>query len=118
MIVIYGLKNCDSCRKALGIVDAAGAARRFHDLRTDGLPEERLERWFGSVGWEALVNRRSTTWRQLPDADKADLDAAKAARLLQRHPALIKRPVIEGGDALIVGLAPAQEAALRSLAGA
>lgn len=116
MIVIYGLKNCDSCRKALGLVEAAGAAYRFHDLRADGLPAGQLARWLADAGWEALLNRRSTTWRALPEAEKADLDAAAAARLLARYPTLIKRPVIEAGDALIVGLAPPQQAALKALA--
>ena len=115
MIEIYGLRNCDSCRKALGLVEAAGAAHRFHDLRADGLPAGRLARWLADVGWGALLNRRSTTWRELPEAEKAGLDAAAAARLLERHPTLIKRPVIEAGDVLIVGLAPPQQAALKSL---
>lgn len=115
MIVIYGLKTCDSCRKALGLVQGAGAAHRFHDLRADGVPADRLARWLARVGWETLLNRRSTTWRGLPDAEKAGLDAAGAARLMARHPTLIKRPVIEAGDALIIGLAPPQREALTAL---
>ena len=70
MIVIYGLKNCDSCRKAVQLLARAGAAHRFHDLRADGLPSGRVERWLAAAGWEALVNRRSTTWRELPAAEK------------------------------------------------
>lgn len=116
MIVIYGLKTCDSCRKALGLVQAAGATHRFHDLRADGLPPGHLARWLGSVGWEVLLNRRSTTWRELPETAKAGLDAAGVARLMERYPTLIKRPVIEAGDALIVGFAPAQREALQALA--
>ncbi|MEO3428321.1 ArsC/Spx/MgsR family protein [Pelagibius sp. CAU 1746] len=116
MIVIYGLKNCDICRKAVKLVQAGGRPYRFHDLRADGLPAARLAAWLESPGWEALLNRRSTTWRGLPEAEKADLDAARAADLLARHPALIKRPVVEGGDQPIVGLAPPQEAALKALA--
>lgn len=117
MIVIYGLKACDSCRKAQAIAEAAGAAWRLHDLRADGLPADRFAQWLERVGWEALLNRRSTTWRALPEADKAELDAGAAARLMERHPTLIKRPVIEAGDRLIVGLAPSQAAALAALAG-
>jgi arsenate reductase len=117
MIVIYGLKNCDSCGKALKVAAAGGRPHRFHDLRADGLPAERLERWIGAVGWEVLLNRRSTTWRGLPEAEKADLDAPRAALLLARHPTLIKRPVVEAGDSLLVGFAPAEQAALRALAG-
>lgn len=115
MIVIYGLKNCDSCRKAVKLVQEAGAAHRFHDLRGDGLPPARLARWLEAVGWEALVNRRSTTWRGLPEAEKASLDAVGAGPLLARHPTLVKRPVIEAGEAVIVGLGADQQRALKAL---
>lgn len=118
MIVVYGLKNCDSCREALSFLKAGDAAHRFHDLRADGLPTGRLARWLGRVGWEVLLNRRSTTWRQLPEAEKVGVDAAAAARLLERHPTLIKRPVIEVGDTLLVGFAPPQREALKALVGA
>src|SRR3546814_10301680 len=91
MIVVYGLKNCDSCREALSLLKAGDAAHRFHDLRADGLPTGRLAHWLGRVGWEVLLNRRSTTWRQLPEAEKVGVDAAAAARLLERHTTLIKR---------------------------
>jgi len=115
MIVIYGLKNCDTCRKAVKLVEARGKACRFHDLRSDGLPDGRLSAWLEEVGWESLLNRRSTTWRGLPESDKADLDARKAARLLSSHPTLIKRPVIEAGGGLLVGLAGKEQAALEAL---
>ncbi|HEY9535988.1 MAG TPA: ArsC/Spx/MgsR family protein [Kiloniellaceae bacterium] len=118
MIVVYGLKNCDSCREALSLLKAGDAAHRFHDLRADGLPTGRLAHWLGRVGWEVLLNRRSTTWRQLPEAEKVGVDAAAAARLLERHPTLIKRPVIEAGGTLLVGFAPPQREALKALAGA
>jgi len=116
MIVIYGLKNCDTCRKSVKLLAAGGAAYRFHDLRADGLPADRLAVWMETLGWEALLNRRSTTWRGLAEAEKADLDGPRAAALLTRHPTLIKRPVVEAGTELLVGLAPAQEAALKALA--
>lgn len=115
MIVIYGLKNCDSCRKAVKLVEARGKPYRFHDLRGDGLPGERLGGWLTAVGWETLLNRRSTTWRELPESEKSNLDPLKASRLLARHPTLIKRPVIETGDALLVGLAAKAQAALEAL---
>mgnify|MGYP002624289512 CR=1 FL=1 len=115
MIVIYGLKNCDSCRKAVKLMESGDKPYRFHDLRGDGLPAERLGAWLTTVGWEALLNRRSTTWRGLPDSDKADLDPHKASRLLARHPTLLKRPVIETGDRLLVGLAAKEQAALEAL---
>lgn len=116
MIVIYGLKNCDSCRKALKLVAEAGAAHRFHDLRADGLPPGRVKRWLAAAGWETLVNRRGTSWRGLPEAEKAAVGSADATALLERHPTLIKRPVIEAGDKLIVGLARPQQAELEALA--
>jgi Spx/MgsR family transcriptional regulator len=116
MMVIYGLKNCDSCRKALKLAAEAGVAHRFHDLRTDGLPPGRLQRWLAAAGWEALVNRRSTTWRGLPEAERAAAGPGGAAALLERHPTLIKRPIIEAGDKLIVGLAPSLQAELKALA--
>jgi len=116
MIVIYGLKNCDSCRKAVALLQDSGGDYRFHDLRADGLPAGRLERWLDGVGWETLLNRRSTTWRELPEAEKADLDAERALRLLERYPTLIKRPVVEAGDSLVVGFAASQQAALKALA--
>jgi len=116
VIVIYGLKNCDSCRKAQKLVEAAGHPYRFHDLRADGLPADRLAQWLAGAGWETLLNRRSTTWRDLPEAEKAGVDAASAGRLLERHPTLIKRPVVElDGQAsgrLLVGLGPAEQKAL------
>jgi len=127
VIVIYGLKNCDSCRKAQKLLEAAGSAYRFHDLRADGLPAGRLARWLETAGWETLVNRRSTTWRALPEAEKAGLDAAAAGPLLERHPTLMKRPVVEVGGAesegeaagrLLVGFGPAEQKALKALAGA
>lgn len=118
MIVIYGLKTCDSCRKAVKLLEAGGTRFRFHDLRADGLPPGRLDTWVAHLGWEVLLNRRSTTWRELPADQKEGLDAAHAADLMTRHPTLIKRPVVEAGEALIVGLAPAEMQALKQLAGA
>ena len=115
MIEIYGLKTCDSCRKALQQLQACGAAHRFHDLRADGLPAGHLARWLDAVGWESLLNRRSTTWRALPEVEKAGLDAVSAGRLLARHPTLIKRPVFEAAGQVIVGFAPPQQKALRAL---
>jgi len=117
VIVIYGLKNCDSCRKAQKLLEAAGSAYRFHDLRADGLPPGRLQRWLATAGWETLVNRRSTTWRGLAEAERTAAGSGGAAALLERHPTLIKRPVIEAGDKLIVGLVPSQPTEWKALAG-
>ncbi len=116
MIVVYGLKTCDSCRKALKLLQGAGHAHRFHDLRGDGLPPGQPEAWVSELGWEALLNRKSTTWRELPEAEKQGLDATTAAGLMRRHPTLIKRPVIEASDRLLVGIGAPQQAVLRALA--
>ncbi len=103
MIHIYGLKNCDTCRKARKTLAAAERAHSFHDLRADGLTPAQLTRWAAACGWEALLNRRGTTWRGLPDSDKAAVDQAKALTLMLDHPALIKRPIFEMGKQVLVG---------------
>ncbi|NIA71161.1 Spx/MgsR family RNA polymerase-binding regulatory protein [Pelagibius litoralis] len=112
MITLFGLKNCDSCRKAAAYVKAHDWPHRFHDLRDDGLSAAVLDRWIRSLGWELLVNRRSTTWRNLPDAAKDGLDSVSAKQLLLDHPTLVKRPVITLGDLVVVGFAEPQQAAL------
>ena len=109
---LFGLKNCDTCRKARAYLDAQDRAYRFHDLRADGLSEADLDEWLGRLGWEQILNRRSTTWRSLPDAAKADLDQTRARQLLLDQPTLVKRPVIHWGEVLIVGFAGPQQAAL------
>ncbi|MEE2691131.1 MAG: ArsC/Spx/MgsR family protein [Pseudomonadota bacterium] len=96
-IILYGLKTCDTCRKAVGDLKAAKKSVVFHDVRDEGVTKKQLEAWAGAVGWEKLLNKASTTWRSLPDADKADVGKAKAIRLMADNPTLIKRPVIERG---------------------
>jgi arsenate reductase len=103
MITLHGLKNCDTCRKALKALEASGEPHRFLDLRADGLDPVELDRWIDSVGGEALLNRRSTTWRGLPDSEKAAIDATKARALMVSHPTLIKRPVVDRDGAVSVG---------------
>jgi arsenate reductase len=101
--ILYGLANCSSCKEAREWLDAEGISYDFHDLRKQGLGEERLDRWLKELGWEVLLNRRGTTWRSLPDANRIGLDAAKARRLMLSYPSLIKRPVLEVGAAIVVG---------------
>lgn len=113
MIVVHGLANCDACRKARKRLERAGAAHRFHDLRKDGLDRETAEAWLAAIGPERLVNRRSATWRGLPEAERARLDADPAG-LLCAHPALAKRPVIDFGGAWIAGFDAAAVAALEA----
>ncbi|MGD9922259.1 MAG: ArsC family reductase [Pseudorhodoplanes sp.] len=112
-ITIYGIRNCDTMKKARAFLDKAGVTYTFHDYKTAGIDKARLERWSRDVGWETLLNRAGTTFRKLPDKDKAGLTGAKAIRLMLDQPSMIKRPVLEIGSALLVGFKPeAYKAAL------
>jgi len=106
-ITIYGIKNCDTMKKARAWLEKRGVAYDFHDYKTAGIERERLERWEKKVGWETLLNRAGTTFRKLPDKDKNGLDARKATALMLREPSMIKRPVLElGGGKILVGFKP------------
>ena len=94
MLTLYGIKNCDTVKKARHWLEAHGIAYQFHDFRQDGLEQKRLQSWIKALGWEAIVNKRSTTWRNLADKDKAISDAQQAVKLLLANPTLIKRPVL------------------------
>lgn len=114
MIVIAGIKNCDSCRKALKFIKELGLEHRFHDLRRDGLDAPTLARWCEQAGWESILNRRGTTWRQLAAEKKDNLDEARARALMLENPTLIKRPVVERAGEVVVGFGPDVEAWLQS----
>lgn len=104
MVDVYGLKTCDTCKKARKELDAAKVDYDFHDLREDGVTKAQIARWAKSAGWETLLNKSSTTWRGLPDAAKTGLTEAKAIALMAENPALMKRPIIErGGTEVFVG---------------
>ncbi|RYD62471.1 MAG: ArsC family reductase [Sphingomonadales bacterium] len=105
-VTIYGIKNCDTMKKARAWLDANGVAATFHDYKASGIDAEHLERWIAAKGWEKILNRAGTTFRKLPDAAKADLDAAKAIALMLEQPSMIKRPVVEYPGGLLVGFAP------------
>ncbi|MGA9320112.1 MAG: ArsC family reductase [Xanthobacteraceae bacterium] len=106
-ITIYGIKNCDTMKKARAWLDNNGVGYSFHDYKTAGIERERLEQWCSKVGWETLLNRAGTTFRKLPDKDKAGLDARKAVALMLAQPSMIKRPVLDlGGGKLLVGFNP------------
>jgi len=106
-ITIYGIKNCDTMKRARAWLDQHGVACSFHDYKSAGIDRERLERWSKKLGWEALLNRNGTTFRKLPDKDKRDLDAKKAVALMLAQPSMIKRPVLElGGGRVLVGFTP------------
>jgi arsenate reductase len=106
-ITIYGIKNCDTMKKARAWLDKHGVAYSFHDYKTAGIDRERLERWCKKVGWETLLNRAGTTFRKLLDKDKASINAKKALALVLAQPSMIKRPVLDlGGGNLVVGFSP------------
>lgn len=97
---LYGIPHCDTVKRARAWLDARDVAYRFHDFKKQGVPESELDRWLASPGWEALVNRRGTTWRRLDDATRAAVvDAASARPVLIANPSLIKRPVVDWGSA-------------------
>lgn len=105
-VTIYGIKACDTMKKARAWLDAHEIAATFHDYKTAGIARERLEGWIAQVGWEPLVNRAGTTFRNLPDDQKADLTRDKAVALMLAHPSLIKRPVLEAKGRVTVGFKP------------
>jgi arsenate reductase len=106
-ITIYGIKNCDTMKKARAWLDKRGVAYTFHDYKTAGIERAQLEQWAKQAGWEALLNRAGTTFRKLPDKDKNGLDAKKAIALMLKQPSMIKRPVLDlGRGKLLVGFAP------------
>ncbi len=110
-ITIHGIKACDTMKKARAWLDAAGVAYGFHDYKTQGIGEATLRGWAQQVGWETLLNRSGTTFRKLPDAERENLDEAKAIRLMLAQPSMIKRPVLDVDGALLVGFKPEAYAA-------
>ncbi len=105
-VTIHGIKACDTMKKARDWLDAHGVAYAFHDYKVSGVDRATLARWAGEVGWEALLNRSGTTFRKLPDADRADLSLDKALDLMVVQPSMIKRPVLQSDGGLIVGFKP------------
>ncbi|HEX7776221.1 MAG TPA: Spx/MgsR family RNA polymerase-binding regulatory protein [Parvibaculum sp.] len=115
MITVYGLKSCDTCRKALAWLKDEKLAHKFHDLRADGISATEIARFARAAGWEKLLNKASTTWRGLADKDKDGVTEARAIALMAEHPALIKRPVFAAGARIVVGFRDAEKAALKAL---
>jgi arsenate reductase len=105
-VTIYGIKACDTMKKARAWLDEHGVGYAFRDYKAAGVERAALEGWAGQVGWETLLNRAGTTFRKLPDAAKADLDEARAIALMVDQPSMIKRPVLEVDGRLIVGFKP------------
>lgn len=102
-MIVYGIKNCDTVKKARRWLDARGVVYQFHDLRADGLDRQTLENWLQSVGWQILLNKRGTTWRKLADPRKETLDTTSAVDLMLDNPTLIKRPVVCDSAGCYVG---------------
>src|SRR3546814_11943736 len=108
-ITMYGIKNCDTIKKARNWLDSHEIAYDFHDYKVIGIDAARLDSWMRLAGWEVLLNKAGTTFRKLPDADKAGLDAERAKALMIAQPSMIKRPVLEFDGKLLVGFKPDQD---------
>mgnify|MGYP000241438330 CR=1 FL=1 len=114
MLKVYGLKNCDTCRKARKWLDAEGIAYTFLDVRADGITQDDVQNWSDAAGWEVLLNKRGTTWRGLPDDVKNTISEATAIPLMAEHPATIKRPVFVKPDGSVaVGFTKAVQDGLK-----
>ncbi len=103
MIIIYGIPNCDTMKKARKWLTDNGIEYRFHDYKKQGLDEALLRTWIDDLGWEALLNRRGTTWRKLPQAVRDSIDEASAIRVMLDNQSIIRRPVLESGESRLVG---------------
>jgi len=105
-ITIYGIKNCDTMKKARAWLDSHGVKYEFHDYKSQGIGQDKLEQWSEEVGWETLLNRAGTTFKKLPEADKQGLNESKAIALMVAQPSMIKRPVLDLGGKRVVGFKP------------
>jgi arsenate reductase len=105
-VTIYGIKNCDTMKKAFAWLDQHKIAYAFHDYKKDGVAKSEIEQWTKQMGWELILNRAGTTFRKLPDKDKENLTAQKAISLMLAQPSMIKRPVLDVGGKLAVGFKP------------
>ncbi|MBT8085916.1 MAG: arsenate reductase [Woeseia sp.] len=106
MAVVFGIKSCDSCRSAMNWLEEHGVSATFHDFRVNGHDVAMLERWIDAIGWQTLLNKRSLTWRRIPEADRSDLNAERALALMLENPTLIKRPVLSKGKTVVAGFSP------------
>lgn len=114
VVTIYGIRNCDTMKKAFAWLDGRSVAYAFHDYRKNGVERSDVERWCAAAGWEKVLNRAGTTFRKLPDEEKADLDQAKAIALMLAQPSMIKRPVLDIDGAIEIGFKPERYEALFS----
>ena len=103
---IYGIKNCDTMKKARLWLEEHGVDYAFHDYKVSGIDRDHLERWCGEAGWQTVLNRAGTTFKKVPDEARLDLDQDKAIALMLAQPSMIKRPVLEAGGKLLIGFKP------------
>ncbi len=108
MLTVYGIKSCDTCRKARTYFAQHDIDFRFHDVRDDGLDIQMLERWSARIDWTKLLNKQSLTWRKIPEVDRSDMSESKAFALMIENPTLIKRPVLEADEFFAVGFSEAR----------
>lgn len=106
MAILYGIKTCDTCKKAKAWLDENGFEYRFHDFRADGLTEAQLRQFIETLSWEKLLNKTSTSWRQLTPEQQTDLTEVKVKQLMLETPTLIKRPILDTGNGLLLGFKP------------
>ena len=111
-LTLYGIPNCDTVKKARTWLDGRGIAYTFHDYKKAGAEAAKLAAWCEAAGWDKVLNRAGTTFKKLPDADKADLDQAKAMALMTANPSCIKRPIVEHPGGLLVGFSEAEWTAM------
>ena len=113
-LILHGIRNCDTVKKARAWLDAAGIPHAFHDFKTAGVDPASLAAWVAALGWETVLNRAGTTFRKLPPAETAGLDTARATALMLAHPCAIKRPILTGPGVLLAGFSPERYAAALS----
>ena len=102
-LTIFGIKNCDTMKKAMKWLDDNGVAYHFHDYKKEAVPEASLKQWLEALGWETVINKRGTTWRKLDDATKDTMDASKAVTVALENPSIIKRPILQNDKILTAG---------------
>ena len=102
-LTLFGIKNCDTMKKAMKWLDDNGVAYHFHDYKKEGVPEQRLRQWLDALGWETVINNRGTTWRKLDDVVKESMNTEKSVNLAMENSSVIKRPILQSNDFILAG---------------